>query len=86
MPAALVPMLVRLTQREVQGLGQVNSRCILAPYRQRGASTLAHGNRDRKHANATLDNVIAEVIHKARIQLGDFLSELEGLQAKALSR
>ena len=31
-------------------------------------------------ANATLDNVIAEVIHKARIQLGELLSELEGIE------
>ena len=46
---------------------------------QRGASALAHGNRGRKPANATLDNVIAEVIHQARTQLGELLSELQGI-------
>ena len=49
-------------------------------YRQRGATTLAHGNRGRKPANATLDGVNAEVIHQASTQLGELLSELKGIE------
>ena len=45
-----------------------------------GASTLAHDNRGRKPANATLGNVIAEVTHQARIQLAELLSELVGIE------
>ena len=61
---------------------------LLAVYREEGATTLAHGNRARRRANATPDSVIAEVVHLARTRyreanhthLRELLGEREGIE------
>ena len=50
----------------LMGVSTRHTRRILAAYRQEGAAALAHGNRDRRPANATPETMMAEALHLVR--------------------
>lgn len=64
-----------------------DARCILTAYRKEGAAAIAHGNRCRRPAKATLETISTSIVHLARTQyvgvnhthLNELLSEHEGI-------
>ena len=66
----------------LMGVSPRHTRRILAAYRERGASAIAHGLRGRRPVNTTPDAVVADVVHLARTRYGGanhtHLSELLG--------
>ena len=71
----------------LMGVGTRHTKRILAAYREKGVSAVAHGHRGRRPANATPDAVVAGVVRLARTRyagtnhthLSELLSEREGL-------
>ena len=71
----------------LMGVGTRHTKRILAAYREKGVSAVAHGHRGRRPANATPDTVVAGVVRLARTRyagtnhthLSELLSEREGL-------
>ena len=50
----------------LMGVTTRHTRRILAAYREKGAASLAHGQRGRRPTNATPDAVVAGVVRLAR--------------------
>ena len=71
----------------LMGVSPRHTRRILAAYRRDGAAALAHGNRGRRPANATLDSLATDAVVLARTRyvgvnhthLSELLREREGL-------
>ena len=71
----------------LMGVTTRRTRRILAAYREKGAASLAHGQRGRRPTNATPDAVVAGVVRLARTRyagashthLGELLSERDGI-------
>ena len=71
----------------VLGVSERHAWRILAAYRREGAAAVAHGNRGRRPANATAEDVRRQVIELARTRyvgvnhthLTELLAEREGL-------
>ena len=69
------------------GVSPRHTRRILAAYREKGASAVAHGHRGRRPTNATPDAVATAVVRLARTRyaganhthLSELLSEREGI-------
>ena len=71
----------------LMGVSPRHTRRILAAYREKGASAVAHGHRGRRPTNATPDAVATAVVRLARTRyaganhthLSELLSEREGI-------
>ena len=71
----------------LMGVSTRHTRRMLAAYRERGATALAHGHRGRKAPNATPETLAYDVVHLASTRysganhthLGELLSEREGI-------
>ncbi len=71
----------------LMGVSPRHTRRILAAYRRDGAAALAHGNRGRRPANATLDSLATDAVVLARSRyagvnhthLSELLREREGI-------
>ena len=71
----------------LMGVSTRHTRRILAAYRRDGAAALAHGNRGRRPANATLDSLATDVVLLGRTRyagvnhthLSELLREHEGI-------
>ena len=71
----------------LMGVSARHTRRLLAAYREEGAAALAHGNRGRRPANATLDSLATDAVVLARTRyagvnhthLSELLREREGI-------
>ncbi len=66
----------------LMGVSERHNRRMLAAYREEGAAALAHGNRDRRPANATPETMRTDIVQLARTRYAGVnhthLSELLG--------
>ena len=71
----------------LMGVSPRHTRRILAAYREKGATAVAHGHRGRRAPNATPETVAYDVVHLARTRysganhthLSELLNEREGI-------
>ena len=72
----------------LMGVSTRHTRRILAAYRREGAAAIAHGNRDRRPANATAETMATHVVDLARTRyagvnhthLSELLRDREGIE------
>ncbi|TFH11069.1 MAG: hypothetical protein E4H08_02220 [Candidatus Atribacteria bacterium] len=71
----------------VLGVSERHTWRMLAAYRKQGSATVAHGNRGRRPANATVTEIVRQMIELARTRYGgvnythltELLEEREGI-------